>query len=109
MPDESGVTVVTMLVCFLFCMRGCGRVERPAFPAPSFSFGRNDSCITRANSRRGNAEACASLFELEPPTPRHPGQASESERRSGIHNHRCPRPGQAGATAAQQLRSVVMG
>src|SRR5204863_4736226 len=35
MPGESGVTVVTMLVCFLFCMRGCGRIERPAFPAPS--------------------------------------------------------------------------
>jgi hypothetical protein len=35
MPGVSGVTVVTMLVCFvLFCMRGCGRVARPAFPAP---------------------------------------------------------------------------
>src|SRR6266702_5305916 len=32
----SSVTVVTTLVCsFLFCMRGCGRVGRPAFPAPS--------------------------------------------------------------------------
>ena len=32
-----GVTVVTMLVCFVFqnCMRGCGRIKRPAFPAPS--------------------------------------------------------------------------
>src|SRR5215212_11484734 len=35
MPGVSGVTVVTTLVCFLFCMRGCGRIERPAFPAPS--------------------------------------------------------------------------
>jgi hypothetical protein len=35
MPGEAGVTVVTMLVCFLFCMRGRERVERPAFPAPS--------------------------------------------------------------------------
>jgi hypothetical protein len=36
MPGETGVTVVTMLVCFLsFCTRGCGRIERPAFPAPS--------------------------------------------------------------------------
>ena len=36
MPGETGVTVVTTLVClFLFCMRGCGRVGRPAFPAPS--------------------------------------------------------------------------
>jgi len=32
----SGVTVVTMLVCFiLFCTRGRGRGGRPAFPAPS--------------------------------------------------------------------------
>jgi hypothetical protein len=37
MPGISGVTVVTTLVCFVFqnCMRGCGRIERPAFPAPS--------------------------------------------------------------------------
>jgi hypothetical protein len=35
MPGESGVTVVTTLVCFLFCTRGCGRIVRPAFPAPS--------------------------------------------------------------------------
>jgi hypothetical protein len=31
----SGVTVVTTLVCFFICTRGCGRVGRPAFPAPS--------------------------------------------------------------------------
>src|SRR5258705_7182700 len=35
MPGRSGVTVVTTLVCFLHCTRGCGRIERPAFPAPS--------------------------------------------------------------------------
>src|SRR5260370_37832000 len=36
MPGETGVTVVTMLVCFvLFRTRGCGCIERPAFPAPS--------------------------------------------------------------------------
>ena len=35
MPGVTGVTVVTMLVCFFICMRGCGRIERPAFPAPS--------------------------------------------------------------------------
>src|SRR5881397_436811 len=40
MPGRSGVTVVTMLVCFiLFRTRGCGRVGRPAFPAPSVSKG----------------------------------------------------------------------
>ena len=36
MPGCSGVTVVTTLVCFIFYRtRGCGRIERPAFPAPS--------------------------------------------------------------------------
>src|SRR6267143_4014069 len=41
MPGETGVTVVTMLVClFLFCMRGCGCIKRPAFPAPSDIRGR---------------------------------------------------------------------
>ena len=36
MPGETGVTVVTTLVCFiLFRTRGCGRIKRPAFPAPS--------------------------------------------------------------------------
>src|SRR5213080_1688723 len=41
MPGETGVTVVTMLVCFiLFRTRGCGRIARPAFPAPSVISGR---------------------------------------------------------------------
>jgi hypothetical protein len=41
MPGVSGVTVVTMLVCFVFYRtRGCGRSERPAFPAPSEFMGR---------------------------------------------------------------------
>src|SRR5438874_4809308 len=36
MPGRSGVTVVTTLVCFvLFRTRDCGRIGRPAFPAPS--------------------------------------------------------------------------
>ena len=36
MPGETGVTVVTTLVCFVFYRtRDCGRVGRPAFPAPS--------------------------------------------------------------------------
>jgi hypothetical protein len=36
MPDDSDEPVVTTLVCFiLFRTRGCGCIERPAFPAPS--------------------------------------------------------------------------
>ena len=34
MPGVSGVTVVTYLCAFYFCTQGCGRAERPAFPAP---------------------------------------------------------------------------
>jgi hypothetical protein len=34
MPGVSGVTVVTNLCAFLLCTQGCGRTERPAFPAP---------------------------------------------------------------------------
>jgi hypothetical protein len=34
MPGCSGVTVVTNSRVF-FYTRGCGRIERPAFPAPS--------------------------------------------------------------------------
>jgi hypothetical protein len=49
MPDDFGVTVVTTLVCFLFCMRGCGRIERPAFPAPSEFQMRFRRCKTRAD------------------------------------------------------------
>ena len=39
-PGELAEPVVTTLVCFvLFCTRGCGCIERPAFPAPSYSRG----------------------------------------------------------------------
>src|SRR3977135_3413496 len=38
-PGNPGVTVVTTLVCFLLCTRGCGRIRRPAFPAPSLAEG----------------------------------------------------------------------
>src|SRR3977135_2392255 len=41
MPGESGVTVVTTLVCFTtLCARGCGCIGHPAFPAPSVFQGR---------------------------------------------------------------------
>src|SRR5258707_9288878 len=44
MPGETGVTVVTMLVCFvLLRTRGCGCSERPAFPAPSIFLKGEDS------------------------------------------------------------------
>ena len=48
-PGETGVTVVTMLVCFvLFRTRGFGRIGRPAFPAPSDFSGAGLQSKTRA-------------------------------------------------------------
>src|SRR6266550_8347195 len=58
MPGETGVTVVTMLVCFvLFRTRGFGRIVRPAFPAPSVSKGER-FMHSSGGSRRGNAKVC---------------------------------------------------
>jgi hypothetical protein len=39
MPGVSGVTVVTNACVFYHYTRGCGRAERPAFPAPSLRKG----------------------------------------------------------------------
>jgi len=65
MPGCSGVTVVTMLVCFyLFCTRGCGRIARPAFPAPSFSKGRDVDGKTRAKTRGEIAKLCLRMFAV---------------------------------------------
>src|SRR6266404_8341669 len=59
MPGCSGVTVVTMLVCFyLFCPRGCGRIARPAFSTPSFYKGRDVDGKTRAKTRGEIAKLC---------------------------------------------------
>src|SRR5450755_3487983 len=41
----------------LFCMRGCGRIERPAFPAPSDWRGREVQGITRAK-RAARSQSC---------------------------------------------------
>jgi hypothetical protein len=56
MPGRSGVTVVTTLVCLFFHTRGCGCIERPAFPAPSDSWA-NSFCKTSGASRREIAES----------------------------------------------------
>src|SRR6476661_10618323 len=42
----SGVTVVITLVCLFFYTRGCGCIERPAFPAPSDFSGAGRFCKT---------------------------------------------------------------
>src|SRR5207247_6108538 len=40
-------------VLFLFCMRGCGCIGRPAFPAPSVFFGRTVFAKPRAHRAAG--------------------------------------------------------
>src|SRR5207247_1679858 len=53
MPGRSGVTVVTMLVCFiLFRTRDCGRIARPAFPAPSDLRGQEIQANLARKARR---------------------------------------------------------
>src|SRR3981189_1932553 len=52
MPGNPGVTVVTTLVCFLLCTRGCGRIRRPAFPAPSEFRGHTFQLNSRETARR---------------------------------------------------------
>jgi hypothetical protein len=62
MSDVSGVTVVTNACVYYHYTRGCGRAERPAFPAPSVFGGK----AFRSNSgelRRENAQVCL-LFEI---------------------------------------------
>ena len=59
MPGRSGVTVVTMLVCFFHCTRGCGRIARPAFPAPSEFQGTGIQSKPRAqHAARSRSRVC---------------------------------------------------
>jgi hypothetical protein len=61
----SGVTVVTNARVYYHYTRGCGRIGRPAFPAPSDLRGRNISGKPRAPARRDREAAFAddALFE----------------------------------------------
>jgi len=85
-PDRSGEPVVYLLVCFLFYIRGCGRIGRPVFPAPSH--GRKAYARLGRLSRCGNEKAylkrrgVSELFS---------SFRSARERESGIHlsRHYC--------------------
>ncbi len=62
MPGETGVTVVTTLVYFVFYRtRGCGRIKRPAFPAPSVSEEPDLKAKPRAKTCGENVELCPQL------------------------------------------------
>jgi hypothetical protein len=67
MPGDSGVTVVTCSSAFLFRTRGCGRIERPAFPAPSDFSGGGMFEANLARIARRDRETVAmhgGLFEI---------------------------------------------
>jgi hypothetical protein len=49
------------LCAFLFCTQGCGRVGRPAFPAPS-DFEAKDFAHNSDASRRENAESYSAVI-----------------------------------------------
>jgi hypothetical protein len=49
----------------LFYMRGCGCIERPAFPAPSTFEGKDFPGKPRAKMRGENAKLCLLLFEIQ--------------------------------------------
>ncbi len=55
MPGVSGVTVVTNACAFYQYTRGCGRIGRPAFPAPSVFRGQSFRQGS-GKSRRENAD-----------------------------------------------------
>src|SRR3979409_578660 len=60
MPGLTGELVVTTLVCFLLCTRGCGCIGARHSPRPLI-FGGGDFMHTSGASRRENAEVCLSL------------------------------------------------
>ena len=64
MPGVSGVTVVTNARAYYHYTRGCGRIERPAFPAPllgqrrALFSKRAEHCLANfARNRRRDREA----------------------------------------------------
>src|SRR3954447_22735790 len=78
---------------FYFCMRGCGRIARPAFPAPSDV---SDAQIYRQNSR-----ACGEIAEV--------CLAFVVPAKAGTHTPCRSFERRCSMTFAQQLRPVVMG
>jgi hypothetical protein len=82
------VTVVTTLVCFLFRTRGCGRVGRPAFPAPSEFQKAGHLGRTRAKTRGENAESCLQKMPLLKIESTNARILCVVPANAGTHNHR---------------------
>ena len=58
-PDVSGATVVTNSCAFYTCTRGCGRIARPAFRAPS----------SQERAKRSSQNSGAARREIAMPRP----------------------------------------
>src|SRR5580704_14546156 len=91
----SGVTVVTNLRVFYFYTQGCGRIGRPAFPAPSDGRGQTISGqLGRDASREGAVCLYPTLSSLR----------TQGPIRCVARVERCCQ-----SAGAQQRRLVVMG
>ena len=65
MPGETGVTVVTMLVCFIYFAReAAGALGARHSPRPLFSERRNDFLHNSGKSRREIAESYVKLVAV---------------------------------------------
>jgi hypothetical protein len=61
MPGVPGVTVVTNACAFYQYTRGCGRIGRPAFPAPLIEEGGKLSAKLARIARRDREAATAAV------------------------------------------------
>jgi hypothetical protein len=91
--------------CAFCSTRGCD--AHPVFPAPSYLRGTMLQQGSR-RSCRGNADAHP-LRCLTIKPHRRPGQASDSERRSKTHNHKCLPCAMPGPLSFLRQTPVVMG
>jgi hypothetical protein len=72
MPGVSGVTVVTNACAYYHCARGCGRAERPAFPAPSIRRAGLPGKTRARNARRDRGVARLRYESVAHPGRHHP-------------------------------------
>src|ERR1700722_12778646 len=61
MPFVSGGPCECACVFFFYCTRGCGCIEHPAFPAPSFIWVREKFLQTSGAWRRENDFCCLKI------------------------------------------------
>src|SRR6266436_5817277 len=90
MPGDFRCDLVTTLVRFLFCTRGCGCIERPAFPAPSDFRGQDILSKTRAKgAARSRCCVCKECCCLKTESGRHhlTGLMVRDERRCRAPHH----------------------